>query len=213
MNSTQQLKLIRAVPTPVLTPREYVDKEDSRPIFERLKDEDAWDFYAFQLYRNQPPHERNINLVARQLEVNRETIALRRRKHNWEERALAWDDEVDRVSRNARLEEVAEMNKRHATNAASMQQVYMLPVTVLAQRLSEDKDLAKTFEKMNVEDLLDKVVSIGKVMPGVSKLERSARGVNDNAGNNVSNNTTIDQIVNIKEVKYNVVKSETNNNA
>lgn len=97
--------------------------------WERQPGEPARAFAAFCLYRDMPAHERSLRAVAERLSSKgsgrgrRSTRPLERwsTRWRWVERARAWDDEQDRIAREAQLRAVQEMRERHAREAMALQ--------------------------------------------------------------------------------------------
>uniref|UniRef100_A0A7C2ZYB4 Uncharacterized protein n=2 Tax=Thermorudis TaxID=1649508 RepID=A0A7C2ZYB4_9BACT len=109
--------------------------------WERLPGEPAKAYHAFTIYRDLSPKERSLRRVAEVLGYGRSkdkkgrlkvpaTIEKWSRRYRWVDRALAWDDEQDRLRREAQREAVEEMLRRHAQEAVALQ-------TKALQRLRE----------------------------------------------------------------------------
>ena len=99
--------------------------------WERQPGESEEAYYAFTLYRDMPPRERSMRKVA-DLFYGRKPASGRRRsipgtirrwadRFAWVERVLAWDEEQDRIKREAAREAVEEMLRRHAQEAVALQ--------------------------------------------------------------------------------------------
>ena len=88
--------------------------------WERQPGETFKQFEAFTLYRDGT--QRTIASTARVLgSYNADTVGIWARKWGWEERAYAWDNEVDRRLRNAESEELRSMRKRQVQIGIGMQ--------------------------------------------------------------------------------------------
>ena len=131
-------------------------KKPAEP-WERQPGENAKAFDAFCCYRDMPPSIRSIRRVVEQKEASERTIKDWKKKYDWDHRAGAWDDELDRQALLERMEDIAEMHKRHI-------------------RLSE-KIIAK------VEDAVDSIDAdqikpseMARLIEVASKLERLSRG-------------------------------------
>src|SRR5262249_19320938 len=118
-------------------------------------------FAAFGAYRDLGPR-RSLRAACRQYYGGETKAKLGQlegwsSKWNWVARAAAWDDEQDRVAREAQLETIKEMNRRHAEEAVELQQKAL-------ERLK-----AMNPEELKASEVLDYLVQ-------AAKLERLARG-------------------------------------
>lgn len=108
---------------------------DARPTpWDRQPGESPKAFYAFVLYRDLPPNERSLRRVADLLYGH--NPATRRPQHRhvpgqikrwaerfaWVERAAAWDQERERIAREAEAEAIRAMRERHAKEAVALQE-------------------------------------------------------------------------------------------
>ena len=124
--------------------------------WERQLDDTNKSFEAFCIYRDMG-RDRALSKVAAELG---KTVALIERwssKFNWVKRCEAWDDEQDRVAREAQLNEIKKMRKRHADLATAM----LLKSARALQRLPEDEIKAQ---------------DISRMVDVASRLERISRG-------------------------------------
>lgn len=133
----------------------------TRPLnpkpWERQKGESRQAFQAFAIYRDMGP-ARSLQKVAQQLS---KSLALMKRwseKWSWVARAQAWDDEQDRIAREAQQKEIEEMNRRHAQEAMALQRKAVEALKALAP------------EDLRPRDVLAFFVD-------AAKLERLARGM------------------------------------
>ncbi len=137
---------------------------DDRQPWERQKGEPTKAAEAFRIYRDLGP-KRSLPQVAEKSQTSHANVARWSRRWNWVERSRAWDDEQDRVGREATLAEVEDMHKRHATLAVTM-------LNKVAARLIGQKESGITAldpSTMSARDLI--------TMADVAvKLERTARG-------------------------------------
>jgi len=101
--------------------------------WERQPGESARAYAAFCAYRDLPPRERSILRAAELLGYVRAPRGQRRpnvpgrivawsQRWRWAERALAWDEEQDRLARAAETEAIKAMRDRHAREAMALQQ-------------------------------------------------------------------------------------------
>ena len=139
-------------------------KQPDLDPWERQPGESEVAFAAFQIYRDLTP-KRRLAAVAQK---SGKSVPLMERwsaHHKWRDRAAAWDREQDRVGREAELEEVKAMRRRHANLAVRM-------LNKAAQRLEGDP--AHNVTALDVSKLTaEQVARLAEV--GV-KIERAARG-------------------------------------
>jgi hypothetical protein len=81
--------------------------------WERQQDEPPKAFEAFVAYRDLGPQRSQVK-VGKRLGVSSTLTERWAQRRSWTDRALAWDDEQDRVGREATLAEVRAMHRRHA---------------------------------------------------------------------------------------------------
>ena len=91
-----------------------------RLLYERLPGESPRTFATFCVYRDQRPLLRSVRKVAAELQRNPTTVFEWSSRWQWVRRAAAWDAEVDRTARQAKLDEIADANRRHVRVAAEM---------------------------------------------------------------------------------------------
>mgnify|MGYP001288038247 CR=1 FL=1 len=141
--------------------------------WERQPDETAPAFFAFRTYRDLQPNGRSLARAVRAMYPDADDKARNAKlrqwqkwssNHRWVDRATAWDDEQDRVRRQAYLAELDEMSRRHANLAMAM--------------------IGKAAQKLNALDAKELTVTDMRAMfQEAVRLERLARGVPEsNAG-------------------------------
>lgn len=91
----------------------------------------------------------------------------------WVSRAASWDADTDRVNREAQLQAVMSMATRHANLAQSSLVGVGLAVTEYLRRV-RDKDLLR---ELTDHDLMSLMVQGMRLIEGMSRVEKSARGV------------------------------------
>ena len=123
--------------------------------WERQQGESAKAFEAFAIYRDMP--QRSIREVARQLGKSNTIIARWSSNHEWQKRVAAWDGEQDRIAREAQIQEIKKMRKRHADLATAM--------LVKA---------SKALKKIPEDDI--KASDVSRMVETAAKLERISRG-------------------------------------
>lgn len=144
------------------------DPERPRP-WERQPRESEEAFYAFTLYRDMPPRERSLRRVADLIDGHEGATRGPRRRHvpgrikrwaerfAWVERALAWDEERDRLAREAETEAIRAMRERHAREAMALQEKAILRLRAMDPGELTPNDVLRYFVE-------------------AAKLERLARG-------------------------------------
>ena len=148
-------------------------KSPSPQPWERQPDETARAYEAFCIYRDLPPSERSIKRACQifhgdAFKASKNAIWSEwSRKHNWVERANAWLDEQDRVTREAELDALREMRRRHIQTAQHLVRLGAAQLTKLAKELEEEAG-----EKLSPAMIL-------KFLKEGALLERLARGEPD----------------------------------
>ncbi len=123
--------------------------------WERQKGENTKRYEAFCKYRDMP--QRSLAKVAQELSKSTGLICRWSREDKWVDRVAAWDDEQDRLARQAQIDEIKKMRKRHADMATAM----LVKAAKALQRLPEDEIRAGDLSRM---------------VETAAKLERISRG-------------------------------------
>lgn len=123
--------------------------------WERQKGENSKRFEAFSRYRDMP--QRSIRKVAQELSKSPALLFRWSREDKWQDRIAAWDAEQDRIARQAQIDEIKRMRKRHADLATAM----LVKAAKALQRLPED-------------DI--KAGDVSRMVETAAKLERISRG-------------------------------------
>lgn len=123
--------------------------------WERQKSENTKRYEAFCKYRDM--HPRSTAKVAQELGKSTTLIQRWCRENKWVDRVAAWDDEQDRIARQAQIDEIKKMRKRHADLATAM--------LVKA---------AKALKQIPVDEI--KATDVSRMVETASKLERISRG-------------------------------------
>ncbi|MGI8631613.1 MAG: hypothetical protein ACR2NA_03580 [Solirubrobacterales bacterium] len=140
------------------------DHETPPKPWERQQGEPTKAAEGFRIYRDLGPR-RSSGKVAETLKVSTAITYGWSRRWYWVARSQAWDDEQDRIGREATLQEVADMHRRHA-------QIGVVMLDKVAARLlgsSESNVEQLDASKLNARDL-------GYLADIAVKIERSARG-------------------------------------
>lgn len=123
--------------------------------WERQQGESTKRFEAFQKFRDMP--NRSITQVAKELSKSRQLLQRWAGEQKWHERVAAWDAEQDRIARQAQIDEIKKMRKRHADLATAM----LVKAAKALQRIPEDEI---------------KATDVSRMVDTASKLERISRG-------------------------------------
>ncbi len=143
-----------------------IELADDREAYEQQPRESDKAYHAFRTYLNQA-RPRVCRRVPEQLGKKAgylSTVESWSKRFGWRQRARAWDAELDAKGREAELEEVAAMRRRHVRVAASL-------VSIGRAELRKLKKLAKTDEGRQVA-----VKDLTKLVEAGIKLERLVRG-------------------------------------
>lgn len=125
-------------------------------LWERQEDESAQAFQGFATYRDMGA-ERSLAKVARKLGKSKALMERWSTRWQWKVRVDAWDDELDRQSRQALAKGITKMRKNHVTIAKAM--------------------LSKAFKALQnipIDEMTSKDVST--MVDVATKLERISRG-------------------------------------
>lgn len=123
--------------------------------WERQKGESLKAFEAFAVYRDMP--QRSIRTVAQQLDKSATLIGRWSSTHEWQKRVAAWDAEQDRIARQAQIDEIRKMRKRHSDLASAM----LVKAARALQKIPEDEI---------------KAGDVSRMVDTAAKLERISRG-------------------------------------
>lgn len=131
-------------------------KANTPEPWERQQGETSRAYEAFCEYRDMGAGRSHAKL-GQKLGKNTRTIADWSAKYEWVKRVAAWDEEQDRIARQAQTDEIKKMRKRHADLANAM----LIKAAKALQRIPEDEI---------------KPSDISKFVETASKLERISRG-------------------------------------
>lgn len=124
--------------------------------WERQQSETSKAYEAFCIYRDLGP-SRSIAKVGERLGKNTVTLERWSSRNDWVKRSTAWDEEQDRIAREAQLGEIKKMRKRHADLANAM----LVKAARALQRIPEDEI---------------KAGDVSRMVETASRLERLSRG-------------------------------------
>jgi len=124
--------------------------------WERQEGESTKAYEAFSEYRDMGT-QRSLSKVAEKLQKSETLMGRWSSLYKWRERATKWDDEQNRIAREAQLDEIKKMRKRHADLASAM----LVKAARALQRIPEDEI---------------KAGDVSRMVETASKLERLSRG-------------------------------------
>ena len=161
----------------------------TRQPWERIKGiggqrgESSKAFAAFCIYRDMPPATRSIAKAVEQhygQNYIKSSSKIRQwgqwsAQWNWVARATAWDEELDRISRQEQIEAIQEMNRRHITMAQMLQKVALATLKDL-QRYVEAAAQAKANDPNAPPITAIRPHTLLNLFIQAAKMERIARG-------------------------------------
>ena len=150
-------------------------EEEEIISYKRLKGEPIEAYRYFCIYRDMGPG-RSYHKTAEAANVTYQTIALRGSQFHWRKRVKYWQDEVDRNRREAYLNEIKEMAKRHAQQSMAYQKVLIMPVEAILKKMKVNDPSYIDFQNLPVEVLFDKSLKSAQLMSSVVDIERKSRG-------------------------------------
>ena len=107
-------------------------------VWDRRQGESAKAFHAFLLYRNQAD-KRCYADVAAQLLCSSQNVRRWATKHDWYNRARAWDIYQDQIAQEAQIRERRAMAERIARSGMEMQELALAQMKKLRDRLENGK--------------------------------------------------------------------------
>lgn len=157
----------------------------------RQPNETAMAYSAFCLYRDLEPSQRTIT-AAYKLHCEREGKPLQRRKkdgtvntsswskwstcNRWTERVEAFDSFTDAKLITANRRSKIRAATKHAEQAAALQEIAMLPVNELRERLRAQGGQLSVIADLDEVSLIKLVNAVGRDLPSYQKAEREALG-------------------------------------
>lgn len=147
---------------------------EPRP-WERQAEETLSAFEAFVIFRDMPT--RSAAGVAVILGRNERSVKKQAVEHNWDGRALAWDNELDRRIQSAEVQALQEMRRRQIQVAVGMQTAAALELQALVRQVEQREANAKA-AGVTRAPLLG-VRELVRLIEAGAKLERVNRGEPD----------------------------------
>ncbi len=131
--------------------------------WDQQPDESSKAFERFALYRDMGP-SRSLRKLAQNLELNPSTLAEISKKHDWQERIIAFDAYIDKASQHNQIAQVRAMKRRQIVLALRAQKVAEKGL----KRLLRDLDDEQALRKLSPEGL-------SKILDTGCRLERLNR--------------------------------------
>ena len=123
--------------------------------WERQRGETLKAFEAFRTYRDM--EGRSLSKAGRLLGKSKAVLERWSSANEWQKRVAAWDAEQDRIARQAQIDEIKKMRKRHSDLASAM----LVKAARALQRIPEDEI---------------KAGDVSRMVETAAKLERISRG-------------------------------------
>jgi hypothetical protein len=135
-----------------------VDSGEPRQPWDRLPNETDRAYYAFLVYRNQPPAGRSLRDLTRQLQAEREGVDAVRSPHtnrrlerwsvdnDWQARCAAWDRYQADLAATEVREQLVAMRTRHAHIAQAAIAKAVEKLTTLDARSMSTRDMIAMFD-------------------------------------------------------------------
>lgn len=148
-------------------------------------------FQAFVVYRDLPGR-RSCAKAGKSLGKSAKLMEDWSTQHRWVDRAAAWDREQDRVARQAQLDEIASMHRRHANLAVTM-------LNQAAARLMGSDDPSRPVTRLDLSKL--SATEVARLAEVGTRIERQARGEPDkielDVGVSEEAKTAVDQLLEV----------------
>jgi hypothetical protein len=138
------------------------DLGDTQPWDRQVK-EPSRPYAAFRLFRDLPPHQRRLDKIAEQAEVQPRTARQWAQEWAWWDRAQAWDDACHAIDDGERLDAIRAMHKIHrqAGRAAVVKAIQALnqlrpesmPPVLIARLLDLGAKLERSTLIVSIEEL------------------------------------------------------------
>ena len=146
-------------------------KKTKQP-WERMPKENEWAFMAFNIYKDYGA-DRTVVKVAREIGRSEPQCYAMCRKWSWVERALAWDDEVQKKKNEATLKAAQDMAKRHANMAMAYQAPFLSMAKIAIEKIKTDEESIK---EMDIDKFCNLFLNFSKGLDAITGVERKARG-------------------------------------
>lgn len=123
-------------------------KQSDKP-WERQPGESEKAFEAFKIYRDMGL-KRSNQAVCDELSKSRQLITRWKSNYNWDERARAYDNEIDKQAHQEAVKNLKDMTNRHIKISIQLQKKAMEAMAILKPEEMTPKDI-KEFVKMATE--------------------------------------------------------------
>lgn len=147
------------------TPKPW-EMQDGEPVV-------AFRFFAF--YRDM--QRRSVNMAAKAFgQKSPRRLEKLSAKHDWVNRARAWDVEIDRRVREAQVGELADMRKRHINLGVGMQTAAVKELQALVAKIEKASKAALLLDPKGHHEPLLTVSDLIRLSQHGTQLERLSRG-------------------------------------
>lgn len=142
-------------------------KQSDKP-WERREGESEKAFEAFVIYRDLG-QDRTISAVVKRLEKSRSLIDRWKDRYNWSERALLYDNEIEKRALAKAVRERKSMSERHIKIAMQMQKkaleaLQLLPVENMSSKdITNMMDIAAKLERLSRGEATEKTESVTEI--------------------------------------------------
>lgn len=142
-------------------------KRNDKP-WERGEGESEKAFEAFVIYRDLG-QDRTISAVVKRLEKSRSLIDRWKDRYNWSERALLYDNEIEKRALAKAVRERKSMSERHIKIAMQMQRkaleaLQLLPVEDMSSKdITNMMDIAAKLERLSRGEATEKTESVTEI--------------------------------------------------
>ena len=111
----------------------------TNPIWTKHPHESSKAFSSFEAYRDMA--DRSIQKVGEKLAKNPKSLAKLSKKYEWPARTRAFDEYISQRKSEEMIAEIIEMNRRHALQAQSFEEIALTPLHELKSRIDRGETL------------------------------------------------------------------------
>lgn len=154
---------------------EIIEAERDYLPWERARGESERAYNYFVKYRDQGS-KRSLRSLAQQEGLSFRQLGKHSSKWRWKERVAAWQDELDRIRREATIKEVQEMTKRHSQQSMMFQRVLIMPAEAALKKLKSNHSEIADFENLPLKTLFDLTIDASRMFAQIVDTERKSRG-------------------------------------
>jgi hypothetical protein len=159
-----------------------------QPIYNIQPFDTEKSFYAFTLYRELPPMERSLKIVAEKIDRHVNQVALWSSKYNWQDRVRAWDSALAEAPVIVR-DVTAEVFAEHLINQFTEQAILLDDIlTMKAKKLQQDLQKGDNVKGSEISHLMNAVEKL-------DSLKRRAAGLPTGYKHATAEEPDYDQII------------------